>query len=73
MKKQFLDMDGVCTYLMVSKSNIYKKVANKEIPHHKIGKKTLFDVDEINEWVKNDGTLQHRKELSFMDFKPFLD
>lgn len=73
MKKQFLDIDGVCEYLSISKSNIYKKVANKEIPHHKIGKRTLFDVDEINLWVKNDGTLVQSKELTFMDFKPFLD
>ena len=73
MKKQFLDIDGVSDYLSISKSNIYKKVANKEIPHHKVGKRTLFDVDEINLWVKNDGTLTHSKELTFMDFKPFLD
>jgi excisionase family DNA binding protein len=73
MKKQFLNIDGVSDYLSISKSSIYKKVANKEIPHHKVGSRTLFDIDEINLWVKNDGTLTQRKEMTFMDFKPFLD
>lgn len=73
MKKQFLDIDGVSEYLSISKSNIYKKVATKEIPHHKVGKRTLFDVDEINLWVKSDGTLTSTSSLSFSDIKPFLD
>jgi excisionase family DNA binding protein len=73
MKKQFLDVDGVSEYLTMSKSAIYKKVAAKEIPHHKIGARTLFDIDEINMWVKSDGTLTESSQVSFMDIKSFLD
>ncbi len=73
MKKQFYDIDGISEYLSISKSNIYKKVALKEIPHHKVGKRTLFDIDEINMWVKSDGTLTTANPISFMDVKPFLD
>jgi len=73
MKKQFLDVEGISEYLTMSKSCIYKKVAAKEIPHHKIGARTLFDIDEINMWVKSDGTLTESGQVSFMDIKSFLD
>lgn len=73
MKKQFLDVEGISEYLTMSKSCIYKKVASKEIPYHKIGSRTLFDVDEINMWVRSDGTLRDSSDLSFDDIKPFLD
>jgi len=73
MKRQFLDVEGISEYLTMSKSCIYKKVGAKEIPHHKIGARTLFDIDGINMWVKSDGTLTESGKLSFMDIKSFLD
>ena len=73
MKKQFLDVEGISEYLTMSKSCIYKKVAAKEIPYHKIGARTLFDIDEINMWVKSDGTLTDSGKVSYMDIKSFLD
>ena len=73
MKKQFLDIEGISEYLTMSKSTIYKKVAAKEIPHHKLGGRTIFDIDEINIWVKSDGTLTESGKVSFMDIKSFLD
>ena len=73
MKKQFLDIDGVSKYLTMSKFAIYKKVAAKEIPHHKISARTLFDIDEINIWVKSYCTLTESGQVSFMVIKSFLD
>lgn len=49
----FLDMDRVSEYLCHSKSYIYKKVRTNEIPHYKLGKRTLFDREEIDQWVKS--------------------
>jgi|GEM_PF-4016988 len=73
MKKQFLDIEALSEYLFISKSCLYKKVAAKEIPYHKIGSRTLFDIDEINMWVKSDGTKSENGKISFMDIKSFLD
>lgn len=73
MKRQFMNIEQVCDYIQLSKSFIYKKVANNEIPYHKIGKRTVFDIDEINTWVRSDGQITETTPVSLKDFKPFLD
>ena len=73
MKKQFLDIEGISEYLSISKSNLYKKVAENKIPFHKVGYRTLFDIDEINLWVRSDGTLGSVGNLNLNDIKTFLD
>ena len=73
MNRQFLNIEKASEFISISKSNLYKRVAAKEIPFHKVGKRTLFDVDEITLWVKNDGSDTQGKSISFMDIKSFLD
>ncbi len=36
-----------------SKSAIYKKCSKRILPHSKAGKELRFNMDEINEWIKN--------------------
>ena len=55
--RKFLDIPMVSDYTLLSKSTIYKKVSSREIPFHKIGKKTIFVKDEIDTWIKNDGQI----------------
>ena len=52
-----LDIDGVAEYTTLSKSTIYKKRSNNEIPFHKIGGRTLYLRDEIDNWIRNDGVM----------------
>ncbi len=56
-QKKILDIQGVSEYTTLSKPTIYKKVCLGEIPYHKIGSRTLFVQDEIDEWVLNDGKM----------------
>ena len=58
-KRKILDIDGVSDYTTLSKSTIYKKVCLKEIPYHKIGNRNLFVVDEIDNWILNNGRLNN--------------
>lgn len=55
--KKFLDVEGVCEYTTLSKSSIYKKVRNDQIPHHKIGPRTIFNTEEIDIWIINNGSM----------------
>jgi len=55
--RKFLDIPMVSDYKLLSKSTIYKKVSSREIPFHKIGKKTIFVKDEIDTWMLNNGQM----------------
>lgn len=54
---KILDIDGVAKYTTLSKTTIYKKISANQIPYHKIGHRTLFLQEEIDNWIRNDGVM----------------
>lgn len=54
---KFLTMQMLPGYIHLSKSTIYKKVSNNTIPHTKLGSRTLFEREKIDQWVRNGGTV----------------
>lgn len=52
-----MDIEGVAEYTTLSKSTIYNRITKKTIPHHKIGSRTIFLQEEIDQWIKNDGEI----------------
>ncbi len=56
-KEKILTIKGVCEYTKLSKSTIYKRIMENQIPHHKVGSRTLFMVDELDHWIRNDGSM----------------
>lgn len=55
IESRFLDIEGVCKYIHLSRSSVYKMVSRNEIPFHKVGSRVLFDVHEIDRFVHNGG------------------
>jgi excisionase family DNA binding protein len=55
--RNVFDIEGVAEYTTLSPTTIYKKVSLGEIPYHKIGSRTLFMKDEIDDWIRNDGRM----------------
>jgi len=55
---RFFDVPKLGEYIHLSKSCIYKMVSNKTIPHIKIGTRTLFDRDQVDQWVLNGGRME---------------
>lgn len=55
--QKIMDIKGVSKYTTLSKSTIYKKMSEDKIPHHKIGSRTLFMIDEIDDWIRHDGVI----------------
>jgi excisionase family DNA binding protein len=47
----FLDVEGVARYLSVSVRHIRRLVADRRIPHHKVGHLLRFDPAEIDVWL----------------------
>lgn len=56
-EKRFLNVKDLCDYINVSESYVYKKVMKNSIPHIKLGTRTLFERNQINNWVINGGTV----------------
>ena len=49
--KPFLNLAECADYLTISRSTIYQLTSKQKIPHYKIGKRLMFKVSEVDEWV----------------------
>jgi len=57
-EKKFLDVQGLTDYIHMSESYVYKMVSKKSIPHIKLGTRTLFERNQIDNWVINGGRME---------------
>jgi excisionase family DNA binding protein len=53
MDKIFLTFIEAAQFLRLSKPTVERFVAEGKIPSYKVGKRRLFDRDELIEWVKS--------------------
>ncbi len=53
----YLDVVLLSNYIHLSKSTIYKMVSNNNIPYLKLGTRTLFVKDQIDQWVLSGGNM----------------
>lgn len=56
-EKKFLDVQELTEYIHMSESYVYKMVSKQLIPHIKLGTRTLFEKNQIDNWVINGGTM----------------
>ena len=56
-EKKFLDVQELTDYIHMSESYVYKMVSKKSIPHIKLGTRTLFERNQIDNWVINGGMM----------------
>jgi excisionase family DNA binding protein len=56
--KNYLNVRSLSGYIGLSKSSIYKKVMRKEIPFIKATGSLLFEIEEIDNWLK-----KHRHDV----------
>jgi excisionase family DNA binding protein len=62
-KEKYMNVPAVSKYLHVAKSTIYHWVYEKRIPHVKLGTKTLFVTEQIDQWVLENSRLPESIEL----------
>ena len=53
MEKKFITIAEVVELLSLSRPTINRLIARGEIPNYKVGKRRLFDRDELIAWVKD--------------------
>jgi excisionase family DNA binding protein len=54
-----VDITTLSRHLSISKNTIYSWVNQRRIPYHKVGSLLRFDINEIDEWLK-----EHKKETN---------
>ncbi len=47
----WLDIEGACKLLNLSKSAVYKRTMNRELPFYKFGKKLMFRYSELTAFI----------------------
>jgi excisionase family DNA binding protein len=57
-EKKFLDVQELTDYIHMSESYVYKMVSKNSIPHIKLGTRTLFERNQIDNWVINGGRME---------------
>lgn len=50
-RPEFVNIDQASKVLNLSKSTIYKRTMNNELPHYKHGKKLMFKYSELIEFI----------------------
>jgi len=53
MNDRWLSVDDIAAYLGIKRETLYKWLAEKDIPAHKVGRLWKFRIKEIDQWVKS--------------------
>ena len=56
MEDRWLSVDEIATYLGIKRDTVYKWITERQMPGHKIGRLWKFSKEEVDKWVKSDGT-----------------
>ncbi|MDM1556334.1 helix-turn-helix domain-containing protein [Chryseobacterium indologenes] len=51
----YMDINSLTNYIPLTKSTIYSMVSRNQIPYRKIGKKLIFNKEDINNWIEKGG------------------
>ncbi|MDD3240424.1 MAG: helix-turn-helix domain-containing protein [Lachnospira sp.] len=52
---RWFSMNEICEYLGISRDTALKWINKKNMPAHKIDRLWRFNVNEIDDWVRNNG------------------
>ncbi len=58
---RWLSVDEIAAYLGIKRETIYKWLAEKNMPAHKLGKLWKFRKDEVDAWLRS-GEADSRKK-----------
>ena len=53
MEKRYLSMNDASEYLSLSRITLHRLVQSGNMPSYKVGKKRLFDKQELDKWMQS--------------------
>lgn len=60
----WLSVDEIAAYLGIKRDTVYKWIAEKQMPAHRMGRLWKFRKDEVDEWVKSGGAAEPDSQYS---------
>ena len=61
--EKWSSLEEISKHLGVSKDTVYRWIAKRQMPAHKIGRLWKFRVSEVDEWVMSVGAADPHKKL----------
>lgn len=62
MEDRWLSVDEIAAYLGIKRDTVYKWIADKQMPAHKVGRLWKFRKEEVDEWVRQDKAADRQRE-----------
>ncbi|MBW2109614.1 MAG: helix-turn-helix domain-containing protein, partial [Deltaproteobacteria bacterium] len=53
MEDRWLSVDEIVAYLGIKRDTVYKWIAEKQMPAHRMGRFWKFRKEEVDEWVRS--------------------
>jgi excisionase family DNA binding protein len=53
MEDRWLSVDEIAEYLGVKRDTVYKWIAERDMPAHRVGRFWKFKKDQVDTWVEN--------------------
>jgi excisionase family DNA binding protein len=63
MEDRWLSVKEIAAYLGIKPDTVYKWIRRKNLPAHKAGRLWKFRREEVDAWVRGDGTKEQRTSL----------
>ena len=57
LTRRLIPIDQAADYTGLSKHTLYTMVSQRRIPYVKVGRRTMFDVTRLDEWLKQHAVL----------------
>ena len=62
MEDRWLSVDEIGAYLGIKRDTVYKWIAEKQMPAHRMGRLWKFRKEEVDQWVKSGGADDNRPD-----------
>ena len=60
MEDRWLSVDEIAAYLGIKRDMVYKWIAKKRMPAHRMGHLWKFRREEVDKWVRSGGADEYR-------------
>ena len=62
MEDRWLSVDEIAAYVGIKRDTVYKWIADKRMPAHKVGRLWKFRKEEVDDWVRQDKAADKQRE-----------